>query len=760
MTPTPVDQLPAVAYPRQRAQTRGFQLGRPRRITITAGRVLFLRSDSGTDPVGHLWALDLATGVERCLVRAEALPGLPSDAQLPAEELARRERMREVTSGITAFDIDHAGEYVVFATNGVPYFLQVSTGQIQQLPSPGPVVDPRIDPTGHTVAYVCDRSLWCAAVPEAGAAPEAGQPRLLCPAESPEESWGLADFIGAEELDRSRGFWWASDGSGLLVERVDNAPVDSIWISDPAQPDQPPQPHRYPAAGTANAQLELWWVPMTASQRGTVERLDLPLGANGYEYLGSVDCVVNAGSGPDALSDVQPSFLVTLFSRDQRQRATVQIWAWPHDGERWHVIDEVTDPRWVDVLPGVPAAIDRGDRLPLLIDITVDPATDTYRLTCAGTWCTPPGLQLRAVIDIDPAAQRITALASREPQEQHLIQVTLDATGGARFDEGSVSEQWLSAVVRGDTQVTSSSRLDDAGTQYLIHRQDSTTLPGVVIGSIASVAQRPNLRIRPTLRRIGERSLPSCLLLPTWWETGGPKLPVICSPYGGPHAQRVIAAAGAYSTEQWLADQGFAVLVTDGRGTPGLGPSWERAVYLDLAEPVLTDQVEGLQAVAAQQSALDLTRVGIRGWSFGGYLAALAVLARPDVFHAAVAGAPVTDWRWYDTAYTERYLKDPGEPGDESSPYGRSSLIPLARRPATEHPERPLLIIHGLADDNVLAKHTLQLSAALLGAGRAHQVLPLCGVTHMTPQEVIAENLLHLELQFFSEHLHPVHPAG
>jgi dipeptidyl-peptidase-4 len=137
---------------------------------------------------------------------------------------------------------------------------------------------------------------------------------------------------------------------------------------------------------------------------------------------------------------------------------------------------------------------------------------------------------------------------------------------------------------------------------------------------------------------------------------------------------------------------------------------------------------------------LDLSRVAIRGWSYGGYLAALAVLRRPDVFHAAVAGAPVTDWRLYDTFYTERYL---GHPDQAPEVYDRTSLIPDAPKL-----ERPLLLIHGLADDNVVAAHTLRLSAALLAAGRPHDVLPLSGVTHMTPQEVVAENLLLLQLDW------------
>jgi dipeptidyl-peptidase-4 len=201
----------------------------------------------------------------------------------------------------------------------------------------------------------------------------------------------------------------------------------------------------------------------------------------------------------------------------------------------------------------------------------------------------------------------------------------------------------------------------------------------------------------------------------------------------------------AFLAPQWWADQGFAVIVADGRGTPGRGRSWDRAVHLELATPVLEDQIDALHDVAGREPRLDLTRVAIRGWSFGGYLAALAVLRRPDVFHAAIAGAPVTDWRLYDTFYTERYL---GHPGHEPEAYARTSLLTDAPRL-----ERPLLLVHGLADDNVVAAHTLQLSSALLAAGRSHQVLPLSGVTHMTPQEVVAENLLLFQLAFLRESL-------
>ncbi len=187
------------------------------------------------------------------------------------------------------------------------------------------------------------------------------------------------------------------------------------------------------------------------------------------------------------------------------------------------------------------------------------------------------------------------------------------------------------------------------------------------------------------------------------------------------------------------------MVITDNRGTPSRGPHFEYAVHHDLAHVVLDDQIDALTDLGKKFPDLDLSRVGIHGWSFGGYLSALAVLLRPDIFHAAVAGAPVTDWALYDTAYSERYL---GMPEHNPDVYAACSLLNKAPGLGS-----PLLVIHGLADDNVLAAHTLQLSSALLEAGKDHSVLPLSGVSHMTPQEVIAENLLLTELRFFQQHL-------
>jgi dipeptidyl-peptidase-4 len=218
------------------------------------------------------------------------------------------------------------------------------------------------------------------------------------------------------------------------------------------------------------------------------------------------------------------------------------------------------------------------------------------------------------------------------------------------------------------------------------------------------------------------------------------------SPYGGPAIQRVVRVrSSAFCEEQWFAEHGFAVLVADGRGTPGRGPGWEKTVYGDTLSAPVEDQVDAVQSVAERFPDLDLNRVGIRGWSFGGALAAMAVIRRPDVFHAAISGAGPHDQRLYETHWRERFL---GRPDENPDGYDRSSTMTQAADLT-----RPLLLIHGMADDNVVVAHTLRMSLALLAAGRPHQVLPLSGSTHTPTDENTVSQLLRLQLAFLTDAL-------
>jgi dipeptidyl-peptidase-4 len=235
------------------------------------------------------------------------------------------------------------------------------------------------------------------------------------------------------------------------------------------------------------------------------------------------------------------------------------------------------------------------------------------------------------------------------------------------------------------------------------------------------------------------------------------KYPVIVDVYGGPHHRSVTANVAAHVLRQWIADHGYVVVAVDGRGTPGRGRAFERALKEaagrgSFGVVPLDDQVEALKALASSRPEMDLGRVGIYGWSFGGYMAALAVLKRPDVFSVAVAGAPVVDWRDYDTCYTERYL---GLPDENRAGYDESSLLGLAGEL-----RRPLLLVHGTTDDNVYFLHTLKLADALMRAGRDFELLPLQGFTHMVPDPLVRRRLYGRILGTLGRALSPEAPRA
>ncbi|ONI89497.1 S9 family peptidase [Saccharothrix sp. ALI-22-I] len=676
-----------ISFPRQHARTQRFTLGAPRTFTAApdGAKVYFLRTATATSRANGLWAFDTATRTETLLADPSTLLTDPED--LSPEERARRERTRESAAGIVGYSTDSDVRQAAFALSGRLFVVELAGGAVRELPVTGAVIDPRLDPTGRKVGYVADGALHVVDL-------ETGADRVVASPDGPDVTWGLAEFIAAEEMSRFRGYWFSPDGEHVLAARVDNAPVPRWHIADPANPGTPAAEIAYPAAGEANAV-----VGVAVFGAG---RVDVAWDHDAFPYLSAVSWS----------SHGKP--LLQVQSRDQRR---VQVLAVDVETGAADVVADDTDPHWLEIVPGTPAWTPDGELLRVL------PIGDANRLVVGDRAWTPDGFQVRSVVDVAEDGVLVTA-STDDPTQTHVFLVT-----GDNITRLSTEDGVHGATRAGGVLVLARSSMDHFGPKVTV----STG------GEIGTFAETPVLTPEVRLMTVGDRDLRAALLFPRD-HVPGVKLPVLLDPYGGPHAQRVISARNAYLTSQWLADQGFAVLVVDGRGTPGRGPAWEREIAFDFAGATLDDQVDALHAVAAQEPDLDLTRVGIRGWSYGGYLAALAVLRRPDVFHAGIAGAPVTDWRLYDTHYTERYL---GHPADQPDVYDSNSLIADAPKL-----ERPLMIVHGLADDNVVAAHTLRLSSALLAAGRPHTVLPLSGVTHMTPQEQVAENLLLLQVDF------------
>ncbi|CAM3865507.1 prolyl oligopeptidase family serine peptidase [Smaragdicoccus niigatensis] len=674
-------------YPRQSARTLRFTAGAPRSYAIApdGSRVLFLRSRG--DRRNLLWLFDVESGTERVIADPDVLLGSASEALTP-EEKARRERAREGAAGIVGYSTDDAVSVAAFSLSGRLFVTDFTN--TRELPVQHPILDPRLSPDGRSVAYatpagsmrVCDL--------------DGNDESLVEPRGN--ETWGQAEFIAQEEMNRSRGYWWAPDSSAWLIARVDSTPVARWWIADPANPATQPAEIAYPFAGSANAEVTLWLL----DDHGTLRQISWD--AAEFPYLARVHW--SAGGPP----------LIAVQSRDQKRLRICAIDV--TSGGTLELLEE-TDDIWIELFDGVPAWTAGGEL------VRISDAPGHRALLIGDEVVTGPEIHVRAV-------QAMTAddvLVAASPA---------DAVG----EVGSYwvrAKTWVgtapvtTAAASGDLVVLSSATPDQPGREVTVLRN------GKWVGEIGWNAEKPLITARPVFTRV--EGIPCAVILPEGHD--GSPLPVLMDPYGGPHGQRVVKAHNSHLDSQWFANQGFAVVVADGRGTPGHSPAWEKSVAnaLDLA---LDDQVTALQALT-KDFPLDLSRVGIRGWSFGGYLAALAVLRRPDVFHAAVSGAPVTDWALYDTHYTERYLGDPGQQPDV---YERNSLIADA-----PNLERPLLLIHGLADDNVVAAHTLRLSSALLAAGRPHSVLPLTGVTHMASGEEVAENLLRLQVEFLKRSL-------
>ena len=692
----------SAAFPGQIARTQRYSLGVPRAFRLSADgtAALFLRTRGPEDRTGCLWLRD--GGGEHLLVDPGTLAG--SADGIPEAERIRRERARERTGGIVGYDTDPGLGTVVFALDGALWCWEGPDGPPRQVPTAGPVVDPRLSPGGRRVAYVSDGALHVADL-------DGGPGLLLAAPEGADVSYGLAEHVASESMGRYRGHWWAPDGRRLLAARVDNSPVQRWWIADPANPSRPPREVAYPAAGTANADVSLhvWGLDGT--------RTEVVWDRTAYEYL--------ARAGWDAHGP-----LLAVQSRDQR---TLRVLAADPATGATRLLHEQRDPAWVELIPGTPARTASG----ALVN-TAD-LGGTRRLTVAGEPVTPEGLQIRSVEDV--SGESVLFTASDEPTEVHLWSYA-PHTGPERLSE----EPGVHTGQRAGGALLLDSHTDD-GPEFRLLPAEGAPLP------VACLAAEPVTPPRVTWLRAGEHAVRTALLLPSWHRPGGDPLPVLLAPYGGPAMQLVRHGRNWPLCEaQWFAEEGFAVVVADGRGTPGRGPEWEKTVHGDTLSAPVEDQVTALRAAAAHCPDLDLGRVAVRGWSYGGTLAAAAVLRRPEVFHAAICGAGPSDQRLYDTHWRERFL---GHPDEEPAAYDRSS--PIGEAAALR---RPLLLVHGLADDNVVAAHTLRMSAALLAAGRVHQVLPLSNVTHGPTDPVVVEGLLRHQLNFLRASLNVSPPQA
>jgi dipeptidyl-peptidase-4 len=697
------------------AETRGFLLGRPSRVQVTpdGSAVLFLRSPP-RDPTHRLFELNVASGQTRELITPEALLGGEGE-QLSDAERARRERMRVTDLGFTAFQLSSDGRRVVLPLSGRLFVLERLTGhtRVLAIPPGEAVLDPRLSPDGRQVAFVRASDLWVVPADGSGAA------RPVTSGGSPELTHGLAEFVAQEEMARHEGYWWSPDGTTLAFAEVDVAEVERFAIADPARPGHPPLVFPYPRPGRANARVRLGLVPLAGPAAVRWVSWD----QQRHPYLARV------------LWDTPQAPLCLLVqTRDQREAVLLAVDA--VTGATHPLVVE-RDEAWINLERDLPRWLPDGSGLLWASERAGARALELRR---------PDGTVDRQLLGPEAGFLSLVHVASDGRQ---LVVLTGDAltsrlervtlAGGARHLIAADEADHAAVFCRDGSLYVDARTAAGSLPHTVVARTD-----GGAIGRLSDEAEHPPFRVNLELTTAGERRFHAAIIRPRAFEPGR-RYPVVLQVYGGPHALTVKADQRQYLLHQWIADRGAVVVCLDNRGTPRRGREWERAIKGRLGDVPLEDQVAGLQALGARYPELDLGRVGVYGWSFGGYLAALAVLRRPDVFKVAAAGAPVVDWCDYDTHYTERYLDLP-----QAAPeaYREASLLTHAPGLA-----RPLLLVHGTADDNVYFFHSLKLADALFRAGRPFTFYPLAGVTHQVPEPVLRARLWERIVSFLFENL-------
>ena len=701
------------SYLRDHALTRGFMLGRPGRAKPTPDgkAVLFLRSEPRV-PKMQLYEFDVATKQTRLLLSPEQLLK-GAEEHLSPEEKARRERARISVGGFTSYELSRDGARILLSLSGKLYVYERASGKIQELKtSPGTILDPRFSPNSKFVSYVLDNDVYVFDLAEAKEwrLTTGGTDRL---------SHGLAEFVAQEEMDRFQGYWWSPDSTRIVFQETDASEVETWFVADPIKPAQPPLPSFYPRPGKANVRVRLGVVSVNGG-----EPTWLKWDNDNYPYLTKV-----------TWQDGAP-LCITVQKRDQTELVLLSI---DPQTRKTKILVAEKDNTWVNLDQSMPRWLPDGSAFLWTTEREGAWQLELRSITGQPTrTIVPPNMMYRGLIEFDAASRKVIFSASTNPTELHIHLISLDGGHSKQLTHGP---GLFGASY--NTNLTLSVRSSSTPEHMPITTVHDAE--GNQIGELPSVAETPPFTPRAEIVQLKEAHRMFAKILRPQNFKSGQKYPTIVYVYGGPHSIVVNASMAGDLLHQWLADQGFIVVSIDNRGTPGRGRAWEREIHKKFGSLPLEDQVAGLQALAKIVPEIDLARAGITGWSFGGYMSALAALRRPDIYRAAVAGAPVTDFLDYDTHYTERYM---GLPDANPDGYNEANLLNYANKL-----DSSLLLLHGTADDNVYFRHTLKLVDALFRNGQHFEVLPLSGLTHMVPDPVVTERLWTLIATHFKTHL-------
>lgn len=710
------------------------------KISPDGTRVTYLQGTPGNKDRLDLWEYSLREGRARMLVDSEALA--PSAQPLSDEERSRRERQRTAAlSGILEYSFAKSGRALLFLLDGVLYYCELGQSTkpsiVRLSPSADFATDATLSPGGGYIAYIRSQNLYYYEI-------AAQREKALTNDGGAAIKNGMAEFIAQEEMDRSAGYWWAPDGRHIAFARVDESPVALTSRFEIAADNFATFEQRYPSAGGANVNVRLGVVEIDS---GATTWIDL--GPDADVYLARVDWL------PDGKT-------IAVQRESRSQRRLDLLFADIETGSSRVILTETSDV-WVELhheltfLERTPEFVWASARDGFQHLYLYDIAGQLKRQLTAGGWSVDD-FRGRAIKGIDEKNRLIYFSATEKtPVERHLYRTSLDTSDPREITRISREDGLHSIVMSQHTKFyVDNFNSAEQPPQVSLHEADGRRIAFLIENRLddrhpdAPYVADNSVPQYGTLEAIDGQSLHYRIFTPHNFD---PKIryPAIVDVYGGPGVQRVVNSWSGATFTQILTRAGYVVFQLDNRGSAFRGTAFQAPIRGRLGNVEVTDQILGARWLASR-GFVDPARIGVWGWSYGGYLSLMLMFQAPQLFRAGVTGAPVTDWSEYDTHYTERYLD---RPQDNAAGYNASSVFPYVEALAGE-----LLVVHGMADDNVLFLHSTKLLRKLQDLGKPFQVMVYPGGKHGLLRQHDGKHAYSTILAFFDDVLRSGSGAG